>query len=340
MNVALFPELRKCSPSNYKYVKYNSDAIAGKLAGETHDIGNSLMHRFADKNMFAGHPEIGAALVWYFAKDIFGDHLALLIAWAVAAHQHLTKPLKIGEYTRDTYPVEIFEVGREIVGIAPVIARFCDRLDTGGGISQLPRTFTSRADSVEEGVDGHDVVPGSNEDMKFFEINRANLTAKFWPIIRPKEEQKEGDSIVEHLLMYCGSSTGITVYSENDYRFPLAQQLMLERVVESKEILNLMVNLPRRKANPEEEEKAKELFKNFLLKSMVSNQGDFGRIWRLLEEIWDEQTPETKYVWFATLPKMDAEYDRWIKRLYQVVVDSGYWLAEFSGEVVKEMLST
>ena len=160
---------------------FQSDVIAGILGGTYHDIGNAVTRRYEDRKRKAGHGEVGAWLSYNLSVDVLGVDLANMLTYAGSAHTHYGKPVEVKHpegYVRLPYwyGIEYLEVDgvERPYGLAPLLARFCDRLDLAGGSTHCVRHFIATADSVEEGGEEF-----TGED--FFEQKEEDLVILFLP---------------------------------------------------------------------------------------------------------------------------------------------------------------
>lgn len=145
----------------------------------------------------AGHGEIGAWLFYNLTVDLLKETLREMTAYAIAAHTHYTEPLAVAQpegYERLPYwyGLEYLDDGKRPYGLAPILTRFCDRLDLSG-CTHYTRHLLAAADSAEEG--GEDFT-----GKDFYEFNEEKLVTIFTPEIR--EGNPRPQTVLEHVQMF------------------------------------------------------------------------------------------------------------------------------------------
>jgi hypothetical protein len=282
------------------------DIIAGLIGGVFHDVGNSITHRYEDKKRRGGHAEIGAWLFHTFSTDILSIELRDMAAYAIAAHTHYPRPLEVEEpkgYKRQPYPYGLWfnEEGKPY-GLAPILTRYCDRLDLNGGITHLARHFIAEADAVESG--GKDFT-----GTEFVEKNWNSLTTLFLPEVR--ENRGKPPTILEWMDLFARSGIVKSIYSEHDYNFPVMASLMLEHQFEYRDILKIISTTPD--MTYFDPTIAKETMKKTL--QWISGAKSFPRAWENLEKVWGQLKPEIQARWMYAFRYVESGYVRWINTL-------------------------
>lgn len=199
------PELRKYD---------NVELFVGILGGVFHDIGNSVVERYAESRNFSGHAEVGAYLFGIKAKQILPPNLCILTQFVIAAHTHYLNELSITKnkktLTRQVYEDTIIDGNK----VAVLLARQSDRSDILGipGVIRHSLTKITPTQDLSEGG-FQEIHEDELEDFKH----------QFTPTIRTKEYrdslpsiQEKSTNVLEHLKMFADSNDGKTPYSRND----------------------------------------------------------------------------------------------------------------------------
>ena len=324
--------------------KYKSDSIAG-LFGFAHDIGNSLIHRYADKNMIAGHAEIGAWVVFNLMRDLFGREISMIAAYGIAAHGHLTKDLLTpGGFVRKLYWAELFDNNGLVGFAAKIMARGCDRLDTGGGVSQLVRDLLASADALEQGIKGYDIKGGS-QDMEYFEVNRESLITKLKIEIRPQDARIGGPTILEHLDGYANTQiqqNPSSVYNQDDDKVPLLALLIKDRVERQwflkNRMLGMMKSLYALEPGVPSYVASWLKFKSLARQISHADPWKLDRTFSVLERAWQEQNPVTLAAWADSIPTIGELYKAEVESYAAIIQKSGTFLSDISADILKRII--
>jgi hypothetical protein len=281
-------------------VAFQSEAVAGLLAGAFHDIGTSIIPRYQDNKYGAGHGETGAFLFWQVSEGLIDENTRKLAAYSIAAHAHYLKPVEVSipaGYKRDKYWDETWaDENNKLIGVAHQMARRSDRTDTNG-VTLMFRHINSRLDSVEEG--GQDLSGGEwvnlNHDSL---IQTLNPTVKE-PIINPP-------TTFEHVLRFARSNDGKNPYSEKDYLFPAFKEILDFKLTQ----LDTLINIIDKPSNfIAETEENNQFVHDLFYKVSKSDPERFEKAWGNFKSIWSELSPESKSKWYNGLKYSQIAYD-------------------------------
>lgn len=202
------PDLVDCDPV---------ELLAGMMGGIFHDIGNSIVERYAESSNYSGHAEVGAFLFGVKAKEKISPNLLMLIQLVIAAHTNYLRDIPIikngKQLVKRTYEDSIIDGNK----IAVLIARQADRTDIQGipGIIRHSLTKVHPTRDLSEGSFQHI----HQEEMDDF-------NHQFNPVIRTKEYRESLSSpadrstnILEHLRMFADSTDKSSPYSCYDSQF-------------------------------------------------------------------------------------------------------------------------
>ena len=275
--------------------KYQSDAFAGMIAGAFHDIGVGIIPRYNDRKFAAGHAEVGAWLFNELTSDILGENQRKLISYAIAAHSNYRKPFEAEfpeKYTKEIYFDEIWQEEGKLVGIAYKTARLADRSDTNGPIFCL-RHIMAHFDSKNESAKDFS---GSN----WFEINDESLRLILKPEIRQPIPRQP--TSLEHVINFKNSNYGNSVYSQDDFLFPIFGEI-LDFEVEGFNDMTEAMNSDRRVDFGLD--KIESLFKRV----SKTRDVDFGLMWNNFQKYWNYLTDDEKKKWQAGFNFCQRFYD-------------------------------
>lgn len=287
---------------------FKSDVTASILGGTFHDIGNAVTHRYDDRKRMAGHAEIGAWVFFNITKGILSENIGILAAYAIAAHTHYLKPLKVQEpegFERQPYwyGIEFVDDDKDKpYGFAPILTRFADRLDTNG-VTHFCRHLLATADAIESG--GEDLTGDT-----FFEINREALLALFKPEVRRGKHTPP--TTLEHCRNFALSNFGGGPYSRDDNLFPVMTELMWIKVSQTNRLIQVvtkegvdMSDFSRKKA---------KAYAIFVLRNL-SGSPHFDRSWDVLLEAWETLDNLAQGSWFKGFDYILRAYFEWLDTL-------------------------
>lgn len=193
------------------------EIFVGMLGGMYHDIGNSVVDRYAEPRRFSGHAEIGAHLFGSVSGELIGENLRKMAQLAIAGHTHYTKDRVIekdGEsITAKPYEDEVVDGER----MAFWWTRQADRLDAQGPIMDV-RHLITKTDPTEDfdGREFHTTWDDPEDDFKH----------QFSPNFRSKEDRDSRDqpekvnNVLEHVKMFAESNFNPDLpYSKHDNPF-------------------------------------------------------------------------------------------------------------------------
>jgi hypothetical protein len=287
---------------------FKGDIVASILGGTFHDIGNAVTHRYDDRRRKVGHAEIGAWLFYNTTMDLVPGGIGLLTAYAIAAHTHYLKPLKVQEpegFERQPYwyGIEFVDGDKDKpYGFAPILTRFADRLDTNG-VTHFCRHLLATADAIEAG--GEDLTGDT-----FFEINREALLALFKPEVRRGKHTPP--TTLEHIRNFALSNFGGGPYSRDDHLFPVMTELMWIKVSQTNRLIQVvtkegvdMSDFSRKKAKS---------YAIFVLRNL-SGSPHFDRSWDVLLEAWETLDNPAQGSWFKGFDYILRAYFEWLDTL-------------------------
>jgi hypothetical protein len=193
------------------------EVLVGILGGMFHDIGNSVVERYAERRNYSGHAEVGAYLFGVKASHLIPPHLLRLIQFVIAAHTHYLQDfvvVKKGKaFTRVVYEDVIIDGNK----IAVHLARQSDRMDMQGIPGVIRHSMTKASPTQDFSEDGFQEIHG--DAMKDFRH-------QFTPVIRTREyrlrlrnPEERSTNVLEHLKMYADSNVGESPYSMHDSNY-------------------------------------------------------------------------------------------------------------------------
>ncbi len=288
---------------------FKSDAIAGLLGGMFHDLGNSVTHRYEDRKRKCGHAEIGSWIFFIFSKGLLNENLRKMTAYSIAAHTHYPRPLAVEEpkgYERQPYPYGLwFMDDGKPYGLAPILTRFCDRLDLGGGVTHLCRHFNAEMDALESGGEDFD-------GEKFLLKNWKSFSKLFIPRIRTKKGKLP--TILEWMKIFVESGFGNSVYSEYDTKFIVMFELMLQHKFEFRQMVRIANNSSSDSFRYFETYSVDLIYETL---SKVSGSHRFDRSWENFVFIFEEIDIEYQIKWTSVFEYVSEEYVQWVKSLLE-----------------------
>jgi len=301
------------------------EIVAAIISGTTHDYATGFVDRYKDAETIAGHAEEGAFRVYKLLHGVLEENLLLLVCMSIASHTHYLKPLACKDgSTRDPWYYELFEEDGQKYGWSIVACRFADRLDTNGS-TLLMRHLLANADASESG--GQDLT-GST----FYDINKASINIMVTPrkVMIEVAPDKKAPTALQHVFNFAGSNFGNSVYSQDDYLFPVMSRLMGYKVAQATnlglpytpsqlEVMSVRLGL----INPK-----KDLRK---LLSRVSRAPRFEEAWAVLDIAFSTLSAADMATWSYLTAYLEDSYDKWLMVLKATVVDS-------SSEYVKPLV--
>lgn len=184
------------------------EKFVGIMGGTFHDIGNSVIGRYEEAKRFAGYAETGAFLFGEIAKDLLPPNLLKLSQFAITAHTHYTKDIKVAregkEVIKKPYDDTLDKNGNK-AGIW--LARWADRLDAQG-VQMLIRHAISKAEPTED----------YDQEGYFHQIKETEMKDfmhHFTPAMRT-ENFTDGRDVLGHITMFRNSALKKSIYSEHD----------------------------------------------------------------------------------------------------------------------------
>lgn len=280
-------------------VAFQSEAVAGLLAGAFHDIGTSIIPRYQDNKYGAGHGETGAYLFWQMSEGLIDEKTRKLVAYSIAAHAHYLKPVEVAipaGYKKDKYWDETWtDENGKLIGVAPQMARRADRTDTNG-ITLMFRHINSRLDSIEEG--GQDLSGG-----EWVTLNHESLVKTLDPTV--KEPIENPPTTLEHVLRFARSNDGKNPYSEKDHLFPAFQEILDFKLTQLDTLIKIVNNPTDFIAETEENNK---IVHDLFYKVSKSDPQRFGKAWENFQSVWSELSPESKSRWYNGLSYARTAY--------------------------------
>ncbi len=195
------------------FTKLDADPRAifvGMVAGTCHDLGCTLVDRYADAKRAVRHTEVAAILLDHiFQTETFGLSSAeqLLIMYGVAAHTHYLRSADVTCADGVVRHIEPYtELDAEGKPFLPVwFPRWVDRLDCGGP------AFAGRSYLVHHCE--HPEFDGGN-------FHSAGFAEIMLPLLRTADEIKAAGgkrTLREHLKMFASSQTNDSPYGKHDY---------------------------------------------------------------------------------------------------------------------------
>jgi len=207
------------------------DIFIGILAGIFHDIGCAFVNRYDEPKRLIRHAE-AAALILNGVFELNGCGLnqaeQLLVEYSVAAHTHYLKPTEF-KFGGKIYVIEPYrdeENGKPILAVW--LPRWIDRLECNGP------TFVARH---------YLTLATPHKDFSGEEFFEVNFSKHLRPLLRTPEEirevkkidEKEGQTMLEHLNMFADSQTNLSPYGRHDYgamvQMREAQTARLTRII-------------------------------------------------------------------------------------------------------------
>jgi hypothetical protein len=179
------------------------EIFIGFVAGVLHDIGNAVVHRYADNSRSVRHAEAAALLLEHiWEKDSMGLNASeqVLIKYAVCAHTHYLKSTKVTctdgvERTIDPYVDE--ENGKPIM--AMWYPRHIDRLDTNGPCFPGRHYLT---------------LENPHEDFAGEGFYKVDFVDHLMPTMRDKPTGAR--TMLEHFNMFATSQNNQSAYGKYD----------------------------------------------------------------------------------------------------------------------------
>lgn len=143
------------------------EIMIGIFSGIFHDIGNSIVERYKEKDHFCGHAEYGAFLFGEVAKKILPPKILSLIKFCISAHTNYLEPIKIkrGNLIKIRLPYDS-KVGKNFAKKSVWMTRMTDRFDISGPIFAI-RHIISNAEPVNNFVAGKFNLRYDNEIDEF-----------------------------------------------------------------------------------------------------------------------------------------------------------------------------
>lgn len=215
-----------------------TEVFVGMFGAMFHDIGNSVVDRYAEQKRFSGHAEIGAHLFGEVSKGLIGDNLQKMVMLAIAGHTHYTKDRiveKNGE-TRTTKPYEddVVDGNR----MAFWWARQADRMDAQGAIMDV-RHFITKAEPTED-------YGGDGEFHQVWDTQENDFKHQFRPVFRTAEERASKEkpestpNVLEHVKMFADSNFNDKLpYAKHDS--PFYTRLIQEAAQDQDEFIGAVV---------------------------------------------------------------------------------------------------
>jgi hypothetical protein len=231
-----------------------------------------------------------------------------LAAYAIAAHTHYTKPIKVKQpegYERPVYWYELWSPDDKPVGLAVLLARFADRLDTNG-VTLFARHLVDQADAAELGG-GKDYT-----GKEFFEINEESLQTMFLPQVR--EGNPKPPTVLEHMWVFANSNFGASIYSRDDHLFPAMTRLMLIKVYQTWRLTDIVTK--ETPLFPEASEDKRTALVGDVLRQ-ISGSPKFDRSWDVLARTWEELPEEHQVRWYAGFTYVRDAYLSWLDKLVE-----------------------
>ena len=303
---------------------FASDFWAGILGGILHDIGNSVVPRYADYQRRSGHAEIAAWITFNLLEGIFSNPFRLLIAYAISAHTHYTKPvtiagkgLKDGDYIRPVYWYQDYnpEV-KDWVGMGVILVRAIDRMGTRGVIL-WGRHLLAAADSVQSGVVGIDLTGKEKPYQVDLDALRAHVMPQLGMILREGSSSQEIPTVLQHMKNLQGGDLGKrnSPYGRNDGHLGVYPDLMIMKHGQTAGMINVVV---RQEPDMRNFSKIGSLIdiKNSL--NMLSRSLTFNGAWDTLYPLFDDLSYEQLARWQAGAHYVVKEYANWMDCIVQM----------------------
>lgn len=282
------------------------DIFVGIVAGAIHDIGVTLVERYAESKRVIRHAEAGAILLYYALSDpIFYRKTnraeRILISYAVVAHTHYLKAMDVNcedNIVRRIEPyTDIYPDGSPILAVW--FARWIDRLDINGP-GFVGRHFLTL-------LMAHLDFDGKN----FYSVTFANHMR---PILRSEEEIKAqggARTMLEHLYMFASTQNNASPYGKHDFGAMIvmrdAQTKRLKRIINA-------VLQNERKFDQAQKEKILTAWTAFLYSNIEPTQKASQTAINLKYEFekLDENTQNAWLNGFIATMEEYAEWSEWI----------------------------
>jgi hypothetical protein len=285
---------------------YQEDIVASLLGGAFHDIGNAVTHRYQDRARRAGHAEIGAWMFFRVTEDLLPENVRLLASYSIAAHTDYRAPIKVQTpegFERQPYWYGIEYLDGRPYGLAPILTRFADRLDTNG-VTHFCRHLLAQADAVEFG--GYDLTGDA-----FFEINQKALDMLFVPDFSISEDNHP--TALRHCKNFALSNFGGGYYCRNDHLFPVMVDLMWGKVSQIHELARQVMDREIPVGGFLSLGEADELVACVLRD--ISGSPHFDRSWQVLAKSWNALNREVQVQWLKGFKYVLTAYFEWLDQV-------------------------
>jgi hypothetical protein len=274
----------------------------GLLAGALHDVGCSLVDRYADKTRAVRHAEVGAFLL---NRVIFGNNMELndserkLLCYAVAAHTHYLKPTEVtcadGEVRRIEPYIDLDDDGKPLYFVW--YPRWIDRLDcVGPGF--VARHYLTLAKP-------HADYAGEKDGFVFTSFEK-DMTPKF-------QEECGQRTMLDHLRMFSNSQTNDSPYGKWDYG--IMKDLRLRAKQWTDDVIGEVRDRDRLNRDENELKITSEEWHRFLA-DKIEPTGKGGASADELEIMFEKLPEETRQAWCRGFQTVMQQYRAWKERTF------------------------
>jgi hypothetical protein len=303
---------------------YEVEKTAGIIAAMLHDVATAVFPRYKDTNSIVGHAEVGAWIAYNTFTNL-GKNLRKMVAYSIAAHTHYLKPIQVDNYTRMPYLCEPFkepETGK-IAWAAPTITRIADRIDLGGA-THFARHLIAEADAILAGG-GKNLV-----DNNFYEINLEHLRELF------EINQENKTTLFGQVIAFSKSNFGQSVYSKNDFLFPVASDLFGIRALQIVDISNQMLS-GNKVFSSKGSKDSSETVEKVAYWISLSPANIFKPTWEILQNIWDGLDKKTQNAWCYGFRKIGEIYPIWLNTIHQKIEEHNPSFIDLASRIIEKL---
>jgi hypothetical protein len=185
--------------------------LVGTIGGALHELGCTLMPRYAEADSAIKHAEAGGLKVLdIFQENSFGlkRETQLLVAYSIMAHTHYLKPQEVQNEKGERFVIEPYQdlLNSGEPNLAVQLPRWVDRLHLNGP-AYPPRHYLTMVEAHQD---------FQSDKQSFYSVNYENGMR---PLLRSGEEiqaDPAGRTFLEHLEMYRSTQNNDSPYGKFD----------------------------------------------------------------------------------------------------------------------------